>query len=427
MAIGVITPESSKPAGVPGVDSAPRHYVARQPILDARNRIHGYELLFRSDERNAAHSGSDAATQTVIDNIVVFGLPKLTGGQLAFLNCTAETLIRSDIEVLPSNLTVIEVLESVDPNPDVIQACRRLKNAGFRLALDDFVYSPPWDPLVRLADYIKIDFRSCSKLERQRLLSRLGEFRGALLAEKVETPAEYDEARREGFAFFQGFYFCKPDLLTKPKVPANRLMHLNLLKLLGQSPLDVKSVSELVKREPSLTYRLLRLVNSSAFGQQREIDSIPAALITVGDDIFRRIATLAVAAEMNAGPSTEILRMALLRARFCELASEHLPFPSSDLYLLGLFSMLPAMLQMPMEQALQGLSLAESVRGALLGSGAPIRAPLAWLECYERGEWRPSEAMPPAMALDDGALPALFMEAARWADETMCADCAASK
>ena len=197
-------------------------YVARQPIMDRRNRVHGYELLFRAGPEAAFRGNGDLATRTMLDNTVMFGLERLTGGLPAFVNCTRESLTEELVSILPSSMTVLEILEDLEPNSRLIEACKNLKSAGFRLALDDFTWKPKIEPLVEIADYIKVDFRLTDAGERARLLERLSKFTVALVAEKVESEAEYKQACDEGFALFQGYYFCRPVLLKNGKVPANR-------------------------------------------------------------------------------------------------------------------------------------------------------------------------------------------------------------
>jgi len=301
----------------------------------------------------------------------------------------------------------------------VIDACRRWKTAGYRLALDDFVYHPALDPLVRIADFIKIDYLNTSAPQRRTMLRQLGEFTGTLLAEKIEKGPEYEEACRDGCTLFQGYFFCQPSSLKKRSVPANQLVHLRLLQTLQQEPLNLREITEVIKSEPSLTYRLLRYVNSPVMALRFPVRSIHAALVFVGDDVFRRMATLAVASELNAGPSPEILRMALVRARFCEIASDLGSLDPTEQYLLGLFSLLPAMLQKPMEEALSGLPLRAEIREALLGTSNPIRGSLDWLEFHERGNFGKSHAIAQLLGLEGGALGERFTQATVWADQML--------
>ena len=211
-------------------------YVARQPILDLRGNVQAYELLFRGGPELVFRGDGEFATRTMIDNTVLFGLDKLTGSLPAFVNCTSEALIKDQVGLLPSGTTVLEILETVEPCPELIAACGRLKKLGFRLALDDFVWRPELQPLIEMADFIKIDFLISGPAERRRTIGRLKSLPVLLLAEKVETQEEYRRAQAEGFSLFQGYYFCRPTLLTERTVPANKIFHLELLRALQQDP-----------------------------------------------------------------------------------------------------------------------------------------------------------------------------------------------
>jgi c-di-GMP-related signal transduction protein len=396
-------------------DSALR-YVARQPILDLQGKVYGYELLFRSGTETVFNADGEFATRTMIDNTVLFGLEKLTGSLPAFVNCTAEALIREQVGLLPPSLTVLEILETVEPVPELIQACRHLKSLGFRLALDDFVWKPSLEPLIRIVDYIKFDFILSGEIERREMLARLKGNPAVLLAEKVETQQDYQRASAEGFTLFQGYYFCRPTLLTRRKIPANQISHIEMLRLLQETPLDVPRASEAVKRDAALTYRLLRLVNSPACAMRQEVRSISAALMALGEDVFRRIATLAIASELNSGQPAEILRMAFVRARFCELAAAACWLNTLEQYLMGMFSMLPAMLRAPMEEILSALPLRTEIRSALLGEPNPERTPLAWLEANEQGDWQTCDAVALEQRLDPEYLHRSYTDALVWAE-----------
>lgn len=393
-------------------------YLARQPILDSRGQVHAYELLFRSGPHNAFSGDEDVATSTMLDNSVVFGLEKLARGLPAFVNCTPEVLIGEQVRVLPPRMTVLEILETVEPTPELIQACLHLKSLGYRIALDDFTWRSSLQPLVSLADYVKVDFLKSPPAERRVLLSRLPPST-RLIAEKVETRADFDTARVEGFSLFQGFYFCAPAMVRVSRIPANKVCHLLLLQLLQQDPVDINKLSDLVKRDPGLTYRLLRLVNSPACGFMQEVRSIEMALIAIGDTVFRRLASLAIASELNSDENSEILRVAFVRARFCELAAPYCGLDAGEQYLIGLFSMLPAMLKVAMPEILLALPLRQPVRDALLGEEGAIGAPLRWVEAEERRQWERCHQIAAERGADPGDLVDCYLNAVLWADQTL--------
>jgi len=391
-------------------------YMARQPIMDRRALVHGYELLFRSGPTAFFSGDGNLATRTMLDNAVMFGLGKLTAGLPAFFNCTSESLTEDLVDVLPAGNSILEVLETVEPTPRLIAACQKLKAAGFRIALDDFVWRPDLQPLVRLADYVKVDFLLTGPEERKMLLKRLKGTSVALVAEKIESQDEYKQACLEGFTLFQGYYFCRPVLLRNQQIPANRLSHIEILQLLREDPFDLNKVATAVKRDASLTYRLLRLVNSPIYALRGQVSSIHAALMAVGEDTFRRIATLAITSELNAGQPIEILRMAFVRARFCELAATQCGQNQTEQYLLGLLSLLPAMLRLPMAQLTPMLPLRDEVRWALEGTRNAERVLLDWLEYQALCDWDGCDQVVKKYGLNETELANRYAEALMWAE-----------
>ena len=397
-------------------------YVARQPILDLRGRVHGYELLFRDGPQQLQFSGDgDHATRTILDNMVIFSLEKLTGGLPAFVNCTLEALTDRLVEVLSPSMFVLEILENIEPTPELVRACCRLKTAGFRLALDDFRWRPECEHLIEIADYIKVDFTLSDKAERGAIIERLNGRAVALVAEKIETQEQFHDARDEGFTLIQGYYFCRPQLIENRNVPANRLTQIEILRLLHEDNLNFEKLCGLVKRDASLTYRLLRMLNSPVCAVRQEVSSIKSALIAVGEEGFRRIAMLAIASELNAGQPSELLRLAFVRGRFCELAAEHCGLDSKEQYLVGMLSLLPAMLRVPMQQLTPTLPLREDICIALMGAAVPERMLLEWLICHEHGQWEECDKVAVEQGLNQLKLLHCYAEAVVWAEAALSA------
>lgn len=394
-------------------------YVARQPIMDLRGKMHAYELLWRNGPNAAFFGDGERASRTMIDNTLLFGLARLTSGLPAFINCTENILISDLINILPSSTTVLEVLETVQPSDTVIQACHDLKIAGYKLALDDFVWIPGIERLVELADYIKVDFLISGEEQRRELLHRLRGITVTLLAEKVETQEEYLKARDEGFTLMQGYYFCRPVLMESREVPSNRLSQLEILRLLQDETVDPYELAQLVRQDFSLTYRLLRLANSPVWSYQQEVHSVRDALIVVGEVNFRRLAAVAIASELNAGQPPELLRMAFVRARFCELAAGFCSLNRTEQYLMGMLSLLPAMLRVPMKDLSPSLPFRDEIRQALEGKKVPERALLSWLEGHEQGDWAACDKVIETQGLNPHDLLLRFEEALQWAEDSL--------
>lgn len=391
-------------------------YIARQPILDSKGENFAFELLFRSGPSGGFSGEDEQATRTMLDNLVVYGLEKLTDGKSAFVNCTLEALTDGLVDVLAPRTTVLEVLERIEPTPALAKTCERLKSMGYRIALDDFQWVEGIEPLVALADYIKVDFLQSDAAERSALLERLRGSRAVLLAEKVETREEFEQASREGFTLFQGYFFCRPDVMTKRDIPANAMAQMELLRELQQKDLDFRAVSRVVERDPAITYRLFRTVNAAGTGVRGELFSVEKALMALGEDRFRRMVTLAVAAALSSGGSKEALRLALSRARFCELGAALTGREGTEQYLLGLFSLLPAMLQISMEEAVETIGPRAEIREALMGKCNHDSRLLRWVEFYMRGEWLICDRIASELRLNSSRLRQCALEAMNWAD-----------
>jgi len=391
-------------------------YVARQPILDVQGRVHGYDLLFRNAPEVILRRDAELAMQTMLDNEVIFGLERLTNGLPAFISCTAEALTENSVLVLSPALAVLGVHASLEPGPRLVNACRDLKTRGFRLALEDFSAGEKPHPLLEQADYVRVECARFREAERHQVYSTASNS-VALVAQKVVT---YEDRRRAcslGFTLFQGDYFCHPVLLKKRKVPANGQSHFEMVRELYHDPIDVRKVSELVRRDASLTYRLLRLVNSPVYGIYKEVRSVEAAITVLGEATFRRVMSLAVLSELNGEQPSAILQMSLARARFCELAARKLGEDSDEQYLLGMLSLLPAMLGVPMEEIVPILPLRGQICEALAGTANPERKLLGWLESHEHGDWEACDRFVAKYGLDSKQLAECYIEAVSWAEQ----------
>jgi EAL and modified HD-GYP domain-containing signal transduction protein len=395
-------------------------YVARQPILNLLGRVHGYELLFRNAPETLFSRDVDTAARTMLDNAVIFGLEMFTNGLPAFVSCTAEALTEQLVHVLAPKMTVLAVPAGLEQTTSLIEACRDLKGQGFRIALDGFSAKASSRALLNLADYIRVDLARLKPEARQQL-RQINCASIARVAMKVDTQDDYLLACAEGFTLFQGDYFCHPVLLKKHKVPASRLFHFEIVKLLHHDPIDVRKVSQLVMRDASLTFRLLRLVNSPICAIQQEVRSIESAILVIGEENFRRMVSLAVLSELNSDRPPEILQMALLRARFCELAAPLFDLDPAEQYLLGLLSLVPAMLCLPMHELIPSLPLRDRICEALQGNSNPERTLLSWLELHERGNWAACDDLveanlPAEQHSAPEQLPKFYADAVVWAE-----------
>jgi EAL and modified HD-GYP domain-containing signal transduction protein len=397
---------------------ADRINVARQPILDLRQQVVGYELLYRAEAADRAYSGgtTHASARVLSDALVGMGLETLTDGRPAFLNLSREVLLSDASSLLDPQAVVLEVLEDVRVTPEVTAMCRSLSERGYTLALDDFVPGSDAEALLPFATYVKLDVLT---LPRQTLADHAPGLlaRGlTLLAEKVETPKMLADARALGCTLFQGYYFCRPHTMAVRTLSATQVTQMRLLAALLQPNASIPQIEDLLKHDASLTYRVLRCVNSAGFGLHREIQSIREALLLVGLDQVRKWTSLWALAGLNRGPA-ELATMTVLRARTCEMLGQALGHADrgASYFLLGLCSLLDALLQHPMPHVIADLPLAAEIRDALVGTGNPARQALDAVVLYERGGFDEAAAITAVLGLDAGVLPTAYADALGWA------------
>jgi c-di-GMP-related signal transduction protein len=413
----------------PNLDPREGAYVARQPILDASGQVFGYELLYRAaaDAVSCVDSRDLAAARVLSDAVLTLGLDTLTGGRRAFMNVTRQMLLNDLVTVMSPETIVVEVLEDVGVDDEVIEACRKLRERGYALALDDFTFQTGAVALLPYARYVKVDVLSTGPEERKKI-EKACPAGVKLIAEKVESSEVFDEARAHGYSLFQGYYFCRPTTFSGGALSARRLAYARLLTALNRPNVSVNSIEDLIKHDASLTYRVLRCINSAAFGIRREIHSIRQALVLLGLDQVRKWASVWALAGLNGGASSELVTIAILRARSCELvATDALGADdASEFFLLGLCSLLDAMLGQPMATAVAELPLSENVRGALLGEQNDARNMLDAVIAHERGEWDEAARIAASVSISPDRLPIAYADSLKWARELTQAAAAAA-
>jgi c-di-GMP-related signal transduction protein len=395
-------------------------YVARQPILDEHGRVFGYELLYRGAAGDTSCAvKSDLASASVITSAVLdLGLDTLTGGRLAFLNVTASLVIEQIDALVPPGGVVLELLETIDVTEELIEACRRLRAKGYLLALDDFVPGSAAEALLPYVSFVKVDVLATPAKEAAALAERLKPLGVTMLAEKVETREVYEHMREAGYTLFQGYYFCKPVIQTGSTLPAHQMVYLRLLAALSKPDLGMLELEALVKQDVSLSLRVLRFVNSAAVPIRTEVGTIRQALLLIGMEPIRKWASVWCLAGLNRGGTPELATLALVRARSCELAGEQTRLlDGSELFLVGLFSLLDVMLSRAMAEALGNLALPPSTADALLGHGNKERSVLDAVIAYESGAWNDAAGAAANAGLDAAVLPSAYTTALRWAQE----------
>lgn len=404
-------------AGARVRDASPMRYVARQPIFDREERVFGYELLFRNGLENCFSGNLDEASRATLDSSLLMGLDVLCDGRRAFVNCTRDTLLKGLVTLLPSNSTVVEILESVPADPDVVAACHSLKEQGYAIALDDYVSGDSRESLVPLADIIKVEMQLTTEEQRADLVKRFGSSCCRMLAEKIETHGDFVRARDQGFAYFQGYFFRRPEMLGTHDLPANQLNYLRMLEAVSRPEIDLAGLEKLIKAEASVCYRLLRYLNSAAFAFRREIHSVKHAMSLLGERDVRRWVRLVAAVGAGQNKTSDLVLSALVRGRFGELLSPQVSHGESDLFLLGLLSLIDVMLEMPMESVLEKISLDQETKAVLLGKPSLLRPVYQLMLAHESGEWEAAAVLSDGLKLDPEEVASLHWQAQQWARE----------
>ena len=363
--------------------------VARQPIFDRNMDVVAYELLFRRGNAEQANvvDHDQATSQVIVNAFLEIGIGNLVGDKLAYINMPTAFLLGDYPIPFPQEKVVLEVLEHVEVNEKLIAALTRLSLAGHVIALDDFVYSEKSKPLLKLAHVVKLDVLDVKPEVLRKQVAQLATFKLKLVAEKIETQAMFDQCKRLGFHYFQGYFLCRPQIVKGATLPANRLQLLKIMAELNDPDIQMNALEKAVSSDVSLSYKLLRLINSAQYGMRQKVESLHHALILLGVKKIKDWATLIVLTSIDNKPR-ELFVISLQRAKCCQLLAQLLGAPNSDGYFtVGLFSTLDALLDKPFVELIPQLSLTDELSQGLLERVGPVGEVLAAVIAYEEARW----------------------------------------
>lgn len=365
-------------------------FVGRQPIYNTKLDVVAYELLFRSGTDNKANIIDDdqATGQVLLNTLVEIGLDNLVGERLAFINCTRKFILDQDNLSFDKDRIVIEVLETIEPDDEIVEALQRVAEAGYKVVLDDFIYEEKYRRFVEIAETVKLDV---STLDRERLTENVQILRNygikQLLAEKVETIDEFEFCKELGFDLFQGYFLSRPKIVKGKSIPSNRIAAMQLLAKLQDPEVGYEELEKIVSRDVALSYKVLHYINSASIGQRKKIESLRQAIAMLGLHRLKTMATLITMAGIN-DKVQAVMNNALTRARMCELlASDLKRVDGETFYVVGLFSSLDVLMDNTMEEVLKTLPLTDDVKGALLHREGAMGEALRCAIAYEQNEW----------------------------------------
>ena len=397
-------------------------YAARQPILDKEKKLFAYELLFRDSIDNIfPEIDADEATTKMIEaSNFNLGISEFTGNKPAFINFTLETLIQGYPETLTTEEVVVEILETVKPGKRLLAICKDLHEKGYTIALDDYIHQSVWQHFYPFISIIKIDWQDTSIATIKDVKVAIQDFPHIkLLAEKVETYEEYNQALELDFELFQGFFFAKPEMVKTKNLSPSQMAMAELLYETSKKDLDLASITSVFERDVTLSYKLLRYANSAIFKRRNEISTIKQALVTLGSEELKRFLGLIFASNINPDKPSELINAAMVRAKFCELMASEVkpPINNSIAFLTGLLSLIDAIVDEELASILSKLPLAQEIKDTLLTRKGPMAALIMLLEFIERAEWSKTAAVRATLDLENDDVIKSYNEAIAWADE----------
>ncbi|MEZ8703684.1 EAL and HDOD domain-containing protein [Vibrio cyclitrophicus] len=394
-------------------------YVARQPILNRNKNTLGYELLFRDGERNAypAHIESNRATyRLIVENFLSVGLNPSISSSRCFINFPYQSLIRRLPLSLPKDKVVVEILETCKPTDELLDAVKELYQAGYMIALDDFTSTPEWERFLRYTHIVKLDIMQMGLDEACDLVKAHQGKKFSFLAERVETEQEFKQAKEAGFKFFQGYFFSKPQIIKTKYISPEQVIAMELFQEVCKPVVDFQRVESIVAKDVALSYKLLRFVNTMSPRLEVTISSFRQALVYLGQEKLKMFVSLAVASYVSDKKPKELYGLSLQRAQFCQRMSRYQAFAghTEQAFMIGLFSLLDALLDLSLENLVEQLPLCKSIKVALLRREGPYGTLLALEESFEHADWQQIDEHCADLGLNVEQVKTELTEARRW-------------
>lgn len=400
-----------------------KFHVARQPIFDRKLKVYGYELLYRRTNRENFYNpspdidGDEATSNVIINSFYNIGIDEMTAGRKAFINFTGNFLAQEIATLFPSNKLVIEILETVTATDEVVERCKELRGMGYIIALDDFVLRPENEGLLPIADIVKVDFMLSEPAEIARVL-RAAPKSIHFLAEKIETREMYERALQMGFELYQGYFFSKPIIVTGESLRPVPVNCMRLLQLVNRPDFSFRRVAQIVMQDVSLSYQLLKLVNSVAFGFTTKIKTIQHALVVLGTKEVRKWVSLVSMMGIGEGQPRELNRISLTRAKFCEYLGGHLGgVDVNDVFMTGLFSLMDVMMGKPFDEIFHDIPVSDELFEALVDGKGPHKPYLDLAVAYEQGAWEQVDELAAKIGTNADVAADAYREALRWTNE----------
>ncbi len=386
--------------------------VGRQPIFNRNMEVYAYELLYRSDQTNQAkiQNGDQATINVILNTLVEMGLDTITGHSLAFINLTRNFIVGKYPIPLPTNRVVIEILEDVNFDEELLTAVRDLSQSGFTIALDDVVTIDRVSSFNGFSSIVKLDLPQIDRLELPEIVNSIKKKGLRVLAEKVETQADYNMCRRLGVDYYQGYFLCKPNIIKGNKMDTSRLVVMQSLAMLQDQKTSFNDLEGIIARDVGLSYKLLRLTNSGYYSFATEVKSLRQAISLIGFNTMRGWMSLILMTTLHDKPP-ELTNIALTRAHMAESLARLYGQAQPELFfLVGLFSVLDALMDQPMTDLVTQLNLSDEVTNALVKYEGLPGFVLYNIKAYENGDWENVKRL----NVPDEQLTQIYLDSIKW-------------
>lgn len=396
-------------------------YFARQPILDTEKQTIGYELLFRDGPANTFPDiDSDLATSRLLSDHMLTNHNETLNGKLGFINFPYHSLIHGVPTIFSADNMVIEILEDCQPTKELLDTVQALHQAGYTLALDDFIPTKEWHDFLPYISIIKFDIRSVPIEKAKIYIDSFSAHSIKFLAEKIETYQEYQQAIQAGFVYFQGYFFAKPEMVQKKALEPSFLTVIELLNEIAKDQLDFKVLERIVSRDVTLSYKLLSYVNASAMVSTK-IHSFKQALVYLGEDRLRKFISLVALSITQEGKPDQLYTLSIQRAKFCQLLSQQMSHKNqakmSHAFLTGMFSLLDSLLDRPLDIILNQIPIDDAIFQALMEKRGVLGGLLELIRAYEKANWDKVTDITLKLKFSEESVVSAYQESIRWTAE----------
>lgn len=397
-------------------------FVARQAILDRNANVFGYELLFRDGQKNCFPDNVDpdeATSKLITGTHLAFGVEEITLGKPAFINFHTDTLLyRFPTSLNPQNI-LVEVVETVEVNDEMVAACKHIHDLGYRIVLDDHDFTAKWNPILPYVSFVKVDIESIDPTTIKQHMPTMKKAGFKMIAERVETSEQLSVCIELGFDYFQGYFFAKPEVLRHKNIPSSKLIMLELMHATSEKHFEFDKVSKIIERDVSISYMLLRFINNPLVNKRYKITTLRHALNFMGEVEIKKFIALVALANLGESKSPELVHLSLIRAKFCELLAKtkHQYDDPPTGFLLGLFSMLDALLDQDMKQLMEKIPLDDELKQALCGIQNQLREFLSLARSCEYGVWTKIDEHCDSLQLDRNLVNDLYNQALKWSKD----------